>query len=140
MRLLAALALTLTFALGLCAAASFYLVGGRVALLGPDVVEEWWPLIYALQALLAAGLLFMVARPLRHRLEAPGLVVVILAAWLGQWVVLASGVLADELNPANSTYYWMLATGGPLQPIAAVLGGLVGLRRDRRSTYSESGR
>lgn len=128
MRLCVALILVLTLALGLCVAASLYIVGGRVALLGPGVVERSWPLIYLLQALFAAGLLFGVARAGRDRLHLGRVAVVVVGAWLGQYLVLASGILADELNPVNATYYWILATGGPLQPIAALVGGALGLR------------
>lgn len=118
----------LTLALGLCVAASFFVVGGPVALFGPGVIERAWPVIYPLQAVLVAVLLFVVARALRGRLAIAGLVLVIVGAWLGQWVVLASGVLDGEVNPGIATYYWVLATGGPLQPIAAAAGGVIGLR------------
>jgi hypothetical protein len=60
------------------------------------------------------------------------LAVVAVGGWLGEYLVLASGLLADELNPLNAWFYWLLATAGPVQPVAAWLGGALGQRLRRR--------
>lgn len=77
MRLHLVLILAMTFALGICVAASFFLVGGSLVLRGPFVGERSWLLIYPLQAVLVAAVLFVVARALSGRLALPGLVLVI---------------------------------------------------------------
>jgi hypothetical protein len=121
----------LTFALGFSLAAAYYLVGGREALMGPRVLSQSWPVIYALMALFAAA----VTAPVRFFIPEVGgrLVTVVIGAWFGEYLVLASGVLADELNPANAVFLWIAATGGPVQPVAAFLGALLGGRLVQRS-------
>jgi hypothetical protein len=118
------LAVALTLALGFSLAAAYYLVGGREALMGTQVLRDSWPAIYALAALFAA----IVSAPLHFAVpEVSGrLVAVIIGAWFGEYLVLASGILADELNPANAVFIWIVATGGPIQPVAAFTGALLG--------------
>jgi hypothetical protein len=118
------LAVVYTFALGISLAAAFYMGGGREGLQGPHVLRDSWPAIYALVALFAA----VVAAPIRLALRDIDwrLVAVIAGAWFGEYLVLASGALADELNPGNAVLFWIAATGGPIQPVAAFLGALAG--------------
>lgn len=118
------LAVAYTFALGFSLATAYYVMGGREALVGPHVLNQSWPAIYALMAVFAAT----IAAPLRFAVpEVNGrLVAVIIGAWFGEYLVLASGILADELNPANAVFYWIAATGGPIQPVAAFVGALLG--------------
>jgi hypothetical protein len=118
----------LTLVLGACVALSFLLIGGPVATHGPAVVGQSWPAIYGLQAAMVGVLMLGLGRWWRGRLTGGALVTAVVGAWLGQWLVLASGVLADELNPLNATGYWLLGTGGPLQPAVAIGAGLLGLR------------
>ena len=129
MRLWLTLIPALTLLLGLATAIAFYAVGGSLALQGPYVLSQSWPLIYAVEAVLVGAAMFAAARLLRSAVDEPKLALLVIAAWLGEYVVLASGILADELNPANAIFYWLLATGGPLQLVAALLGGWLGLRR-----------
>lgn len=128
MLLLPALAVLLTLVLGGMTYLAFYLVGGNPYVSGPAGVRESWYLIYPLVALLAAAVGYGLGLALRQRLGLGGLLVVIAGAWLGQYMVLASGILADELNPRIAVDYWLLATAGPLQPASALLGGWLGLR------------
>ncbi|MEP7378502.1 MAG: hypothetical protein ABI725_02970 [Chloroflexota bacterium] len=123
----ALLAVGLTFVLGGSVAAAFYAVGGQSALLGPYVLNHSWPVMYTLVAVFAA----VVTAPIAYfAWLVPGrvLVAVILAAWAGEYVVLASGVLANELNPLNAIGYWIAATGGPLQPVGAFVGAWLAWR------------
>lgn len=129
--LLAAVAMTLLLGF-LSTTAAFYIVGGQLALQGTYVLVREWPWIYALVVILAAaiGLVFGWLMPSMPRRR---LVFVIVGGWLGQYAVLASiGALSfRELNPLSALGYWLLATAGPAQPVAAWLGGVVG-RRLRR--------
>ena len=116
-------AVVYTFVLGFSLAAAYYVIGGREALMGGGTLTRSWPAIYALVAVFAA----LVAAPLRLLIQDNrGLLAVILGAWFGEYVVLASGQIADEINPVNAIFYWIAATGGPLQPIAATAGALLG--------------
>lgn len=136
MGIVVGLALVLTFVLGTTTALAFFVVGGRLALLGPGVLWQSWPLIYGLVAVFSAAVLAVVGLVLRNRLTAKALGAVVLGAWFGQYLVLASGVLADEFTPLNAIFYWLLATGGPIQPAAAILGGWLGLRKGQPVTQT----
>jgi hypothetical protein len=127
----AALIVVLTLALGFSLAAAYYLVGGRIALQGPYFLNHNWPVIFTFAALFAA----LVTAPIRLVLpEVDGrLVAVVIGAWFGEYLVLASGVLASELNPANAVLLWIAATGGPVQPLAAFVGAVIGGRLVQRS-------
>ncbi len=108
------------------------MVGGQLALQGPYVLAREWPWIYALVAVLAAAVGFAIgwfgASWPRRRLA-----IVIVGGWLGEFIVLASGLLATELgNPLTALGYWVLATAGPAQPIAAYLGAALGRHLRRR--------
>jgi len=124
MRVLA-VAFFFTLMLGLATAVAFYVVGGRVALAGPYVLVTLgqWPWIYALEMLLVVGLGFLLGLYVGDRQTFRWLAGVVVIAWLGEYVVLALRVLADELNPVSSAYFWILATAGPIQPVSA-LGGV----------------
>ena len=51
-----------------------------------------------------------------------------LVAWVGQLLVVLSGVVAEYSQLPGALLIWLYATGGLLQPIAAFVGGWVGLR------------
>ncbi len=123
MRLLL-IAIVLTFALGISIFAAFYLGGGRDALQGPHVLRDSWPAIYTLVALFGAA----IAAPIRTVIPEVGvrLLTVVVAAWFGEYLVLASGLIANEINPINAIEFWIAATGGPIQPVAAFAGALAG--------------
>jgi hypothetical protein len=94
------------------------------------VLEESGVVIYAGQGLLAAGGAF-VSQHLAGGISLPRFVGIVVAAWIGELVVLLVGgtIFANELVPQVAWFYWLVGTGGPIQPLAAVIGGWLGLRR-----------
>jgi hypothetical protein len=124
----------LTLGLGATVAVSWFVFGGSAAFRGPlRVLEDSWPIIYGAEALLAAAGTFLFARmaePLLRR----QLVAYVVAGWVGEWLVLLVGgrLLSGELVEEASLFFWLIATGGPIQPVAASLGGLWALRRHAR--------
>ena len=134
LRWLAAVAGT-TLALGMTVAVSRLLFGGASAFRGPfAALRDSWPLIYGAQALLAAAVGCSIAR--LTRVATPGRTVALIgAAWVGEWLVLLVGgtLLANELVPNMAWFFWLIATGGPLQPFAAIAGAAIESRtRSRR--------
>jgi hypothetical protein len=118
----------LTLALGMTVAVSWMVFGGTAAFRGPDrVLAESWPAIYGSQALLAALVGLVLART-RGDLGRWELAMLIAGAWLGELAVLTLGgtLLANELDPNVAWFFWLMGTGGPIQPAAAVLGALIG--------------
>ncbi len=130
----------LTLALGTSVAVSWLVFGGRAAFGGPDrVLAQSWPAIYGSQAVLAALCGLWVARVEPSRVW---MLTLVIGAWLGELLALTLGgnLLANELDPPVARFYWWMATGGPLQPVAASAGGLLGwllLRSDPRPAASE---
>lgn len=121
----------LTLGLGATVALSWFVFGGSAAFRGPlPALRESWPAIYGFQAVLAAAGTLWFAR-LAAPLTAWRLVGLIVAAWAGEWLVLFAGgrLIAGELGPEFAWFYWLIGTGGPAQPVAALLGGLLALRR-----------
>jgi hypothetical protein len=121
----------LTVVLGLTVAVSWLAFGGRAAFNGPDrVLRESWPLIYGSQAVLAAVGLYIFARHESGELGIRRLAALVLGAWLGELLALTLGgnLLANELDPDIAWFYWLMGTGGPIQPVAAFAGGLLGIR------------
>lgn len=91
------------------------------------VLADRWLLIYASQALLAGLVGFALAnRAPRTSMDGMGLVVAV--AWIGEGLVLTLGgtLLANELVPAVAWFYWLIGTGGVVQPVAAVVGAGIG--------------
>ena len=121
----------LTVVLGATVAVSWIVIGGRAAFQGPDwVLRHSWPAIYGLQAVLAAIALYLFVRGRAGALSADQVVLLVVAAWLGELLALTAGgsLLANEIHPDNAWFFWWMATGGPMQPAAATIGGLLGLR------------
>ena len=120
----------LTLALGMTVAVSWFVVGGSAAYRGPmPVLRDSWLPLFALESVLAAGVVFAFVSWNRER-SWRRLVTLVIGAWLGQLVVLtvAGTLFANELVPTVAWFYWLSGTGGPVQPIAAILGGLVAIR------------
>ena len=120
----------LTLALGLTVAVAWTIVGGRVAWQGPmPVLRESWLPLFGLESLLAAAVAFGFVSWTGER-SARRLVMLVIGAWLGELVVLTIGgtIFANELVPTVAWFYWVIGTGGPVQPIAAILGGLVAVK------------
>lgn len=120
----------LTLGLGATVAVSWFLLGGSVAFRGPiPVFRESWPAIYGFEAVLAAVGLFMFVR-LAPPQRPVRLALLIGAAWIGEFAVVFVGgtMFANELVPGVAWFYWILGTGGPIQPLAALAGGLLAIR------------
>ena len=120
----------LTLILGMTVAVSWFVVGGSAAYRGPmPVLRESWLPLFGLESLLAAGVAFAFVSWTRER-SWRRLITLIVGAWLGQLVVLtvAGTIFANELVPTVAWFYWLIGTGGPVQPIASILGGLVAIR------------
>ena len=125
--------LVLTLVLGFSVGVA-WLAFGRVAYQGgvERAVREGGVLIYGSMAASAAviGHLFARRRPAVSVAEVAALAI---GAWLGELLVmtLLGGVLANELSPVNGWYFWLWATGGPLQPVAVFIGGWLAVRARR---------
>ena len=129
-----AVLLVLTVVLGGTVAVAWLAFGGSASFRGPiRALEDNWPLIYGGEAVLAGVVGFVAARPLVTMFGHRGAVAAVGAAWVGEWVALLVGgrLLAGELMPEFSWFYWIVGTGGPLQPIAAIIGLWLGSRRGR---------
>lgn len=127
----------LTLVLGLTVAVSWLAFGGRAAFGSPDrALRDSWPLIYGSQAVLAAIGLLIFARRERGELGPRRLAGLIVSAWLGELLVLTLGgnLIANEIDPDTAWFYWLMGTGGPLQPLAALAGGVMGMT-SRRLTH-----
>jgi hypothetical protein len=124
----------LTLGLGATVAVSWFVFGGSAAFRGPmRVLEDSWPIIYCAEAILAAAGTFWFVR-MAEPLSPRQLIAYVMAAWVDEWLVLLVGgrLFSGELVEEASLFYWLIGTGGPIQPIAAALGGLWALRRDAR--------
>ena len=120
----------LTLALGATVALAWTVVGGRVAWQGPfPVLRESWLPLFGFESVLAAGVAFAFVSWTGER-SARRLIALVIGAWIGELVVLtvAGTIVANELVPTVAWFYWLIGTGGPVQPIAAILGGLVAMR------------
>jgi hypothetical protein len=127
----------LTLVLGATVAISWSLIGGRAAFQGPDaVLRGSWPAIYGLQAALAATALFIFARRRASTMRPRGLLLLVVGAWLGELLLLtlAGTLLANEIDPDIAWFFWLMGTGGPIQPVAAAIGGILGLKSRRDIT------
>ncbi len=122
----------LTVVLGGTVAVSWLAFGGTASFRGPmRALEDAWPLIYGSQALFAATVGFVAAPFLARVFSRRGVVLSIAGAWVGEFLVLYFGgtLFAGELTPDVAWFYWLIGTGGPLQPIAALVGASVTSRR-----------
>jgi hypothetical protein len=120
----------LTLGLGATVALAWFAFGGSAAFRGPlRALEDSWPLIYGAEAILAAAGTYLYAR-IADPLPRTWLVAYVVAAWIGEYLVLLFGgrLLSGELTTDVSWFFWLIGTGGPIQPVAALLGGLVALR------------
>lgn len=122
--------LILTLVLGFSVGVT-WMAFGRVAYQGAveRAVAASGVLIYGLVATLAATTVYVLTRR-RPVLGLPVVAALAIGAWLGELVAMTlfGRVLANELNPLNGWYFWLWATGGPLQPAAAFLGGWLAAR------------
>ena len=125
----------LTLGLGLAVAISWFTFAARIQTydLAPTTVLTPSRLaVYGSQFLLAGGFVHVVARRRLRGASLRALIAIVTAAWVGEGIVLTvigEPLVANELDPAIAWWYWLVATAGPLQPVAGVVGGLIGLRR-----------
>ena len=128
--------LGLTLALGATVVASWAAVGGTEVWNGPwHAFRTSGLIVYAVEVLLAAAVTFVFVHLVPRRPTPGRLLLPVGAAWIGELAVLLliGPLLANELEgPYVATFMWIIGTGGPVQPIAAVIGGLVSLRLLRR--------
>lgn len=89
--------------------------------------------IYGSQFLAVGAFVFTLVRTRLTAWSPVTLWAAVTSAWLLEGVVLTviGPVVANELTPAVAWYFWLVATAGPLQPVAAFVGGWLGLRRAR---------
>ena len=131
----------MTLGLGLAVAVSWFMFGGSASFRGPmRALETSWLPIYASQAVLAALVGAITAWRVARVVGIPRLLGAIGLAWLGEWLVLivAGTALANELVPNVASFYWVIGTAGPLQPVAAAVGvGLWLLGRHRRGSLPD---
>jgi hypothetical protein len=119
----------LTLALGASVFVAWSLALGRLAGTGLGTVLRDQPfVVLGLVALFAAAIGAGVGVVAARWWSPRTIVLVLVGAWIGELVVLivAGLLLANEITPATAPWLWLLATGGPVQPAAAVAGGWLG--------------
>ena len=135
-RILATIGITI-LAMGMAVTVSWSAIGirGEGFGLDPDsLIRPSRLAIYGIQFVLVGVIGYGVTR---WRLAGESLsrvALVMAAAWIGQGLVLTAvgePIVANEIDPSNAWYFWLVATAGPLQPLVALLGGLPALRRPR---------
>lgn len=124
-------AVPLTLLLGATVVISWVGVRGTGIINGPGPwFHATWFEVWAIQALLAFGLLLAVEW-ITPSVSRRALVTTILVAWVGELLVasLVLPVIQDDLDVIHGPFVWLVATGLGIQPAAAILGGLVARRR-----------
>ena len=135
MRSFVAAWLTITAALSVATVGS-WLVGGLAAFRGPGAVRAAsWPVLVAGIALTAGAVGWVAAR--RSDVTSLPLIGIVVLAWVTEAIVLAllGRFLDDDLGIEVVVPIWILATLGPLQPLAAGL-GVVAARQMRSASSS----
>jgi hypothetical protein len=92
---------------------------------------------YGTQFLLVAALVYVVARRRLPGVSFGSLIGIVTAAWVGEGLVLTiigEPLVANELDPSVAWWYWLVATAGPLQPVAGVIGGWLGVSQGARGS------
>jgi hypothetical protein len=127
----------LTLGLGIAVAISWFAVAlpfGLVDSFGLDLESMTRPrrlAIYALQVALVAGIGFAAGGRWLSGLSVRALAATVVLAWVLEGAVLTiigDPLVANEIDPDRAWYYWLVATAGPLQPIAAFGAAWVGHR------------
>jgi len=131
--------LLVTAVLGITVVIAWVAIGGTEVFQGPFHASRTRGLLIAAPLALLAGVVGAVlARSWPGRMSTEGLVGLGFAAWVAELLVLLllGPVIADELGRGVGVVVstWVLATAGVVQPVAFVLGGVLGrhLRPDRR--------
>jgi hypothetical protein len=121
----------MTFLLGATVVASWVGVRGTGIIDGPGPwLHETWFAVWAIQALLASGLLVAVEW-LAPSATGRAMVAMVLLAWFGELLVAAIVLpaLTNDLDVIHGPFVWVVATGFGVQPAAAILGGALARRR-----------
>ena len=119
----------LTLALGATVVVSWLAVRGMSVFTGPGpFLDTTWWVVWAIQVGLAGVVGLIVGRTWGRRSSAGRLAALLLAAWVGELLVVAllTPILSDDLRLFHASWVWLVATAGPLQPLAAIVGVLVG--------------
>jgi hypothetical protein len=132
----AAALICLTLGLSLTVVISWTVFGGRIAATGPLLaLELFGPAIYGSQVLLAAAVGASASLLLRD-ISIGALALLLFGAWVGELIaltLLGNVIVANEIDPEIAWFYWLLATGGPLQPAAACVGSVAASAVTRRA-------
>lgn len=109
-----------------CTVAISWFVFGREMPIGSPLSALARPWIYISQALMAVPIGLFAPRWVGPAATQGRMLLLIFAAWVGEPILLTAlgTFVANELTPLVAWYYWLIATGGPMQPIAALVGGL----------------
>ena len=126
----------MTLGMGIAVTISWFVFGRQDSLgLEPhDMLTQRRLGIYGSQFLLIGGFLYALTRTWLLAWSTVTLWASVTTAWLLEGVVLTvigEPLVANELSPLVAWYFWLVATAGPLQPLAAFVGGWLGLRRAR---------
>ncbi len=97
----------------------------------PRITAGHAALQYTLSALAAATVGALAVRRGWLPASTAGLAIVVTASWLGEGLVftMVGPVLADEIHITNAWWFWLVATGFGLQPLAGLVGGIVARSR-----------
>jgi hypothetical protein len=137
----ATLAVGLTLLLGATVGLAWGVAGGSIAFRGPYwALAEHGLAIYGLVAILAMAITSVAFHRFGRGLSLPTGALVVVAAWLGQGLVLYVGgrLIANEVTGVVAGLFWLLGTGGPIQPLAAVAGVLLARRLAARPPVAHS--
>jgi hypothetical protein len=131
--------IVMTLGMGLAVTVSWFGFGrGDSFGLEPhDLLTQRRLWIYGSQFVLIGGFLYALTRTWLRALSAVTLSASVTSAWLLEGIVLTvigEPLVANELSPLVAWYFWLVATAGPLQPVAAFVGGRLGLRHARTAS------
>jgi hypothetical protein len=124
-------AVPLTFLLGATVVISWVGVRGTGITNGPGPwFHVTWFEVWLIQALLAFGLMVAVEW-FSPSASGRAVLTAILAAWIGELIAAAIvlSLFIGELDVVHAPFIWLIATGFGIQPIAAILGGVLAGRR-----------
>lgn len=132
---------TLTLGLGAAVVASWIAVRGLSVFNGPGpMMDPSWFQVWTVQAVLVLVVGLAIGRSWGRLASNAGLVGLVLAAWIGELVVvtLIASVVVGELTPVHGPYLWLVATGALIQPLVAILGALIGKGSLRTGSVARS--
>jgi hypothetical protein len=131
--------IVMTLGMGLAVTVSWFAFGrGDSYGLEPlDVLTQRRLWIYGSQFVVIGAFLYALTGTRLQAVSAVTLWASVTSAWLLEGVVLTvigAPLVANEMDPHVAWYFWLVATAGPLQPVAAFVGGRLGLRHARTAS------